>query len=122
MNDTVLNFFAKSEENFRLYEFLKNNKSFENWQIVALFYSALCYAKAYLYNKNIPQNSINSHDSIRRWLSSESAAKLADVLKYYEPLYRDSRDARYTVKKISKERISKAFENYNKVKELLIVN
>ena len=79
MNDTVLNFLAKSEENFRLYEFLKNNKSFENWQIVALFYSALCYAKAYLYNKNIPQNSINSHDSIRRWLSSESAAKLADV-------------------------------------------
>jgi hypothetical protein len=119
MDVIVLKFLAKAQENFALYENLKEQDKFHNWQIVALFYSALCYAKAYLYNKNIPENSINSHDSIRKWLSVEKDAKISNVLRFYEPLYRDSRDARYTTKKISIQRINRTLENYNKVKELL---
>lgn len=121
MDTYISDYLAKADENFSLYTFLEENNKFEGWQLVAIFYSALCFAKAYLYNKNFPKNSINSHDSIKRWLSSETEAKRLNVLYYYENLYRDSRDARYSTKKISKARIKKALENYEVVKKLLAV-
>jgi hypothetical protein len=121
MDTYVTDYLAKSDENFALYEFLKDSNKFDGWQLVAIFYSALCIAKAYLYNKKFPKNSINSHDSIKNWLASETEAKRLNVLYYYESLYRDSRDARYSTKKISKARISKALENYEVVKKLLVI-
>lgn len=118
----VDDYLQKSKENYSLYEFLANNNNFQSWQIVAIFYSALCIAKAYLYYKKNPKNSINSHDSIKKWLTMESDAKRLNVLYCYEKLYRDSRDARYSIKKISEERIKRAPENYNKVKSLLLIS
>lgn len=112
-------YIEKANENYRLYQFLKDNKCFESWQMVAIFYSALCRAKAYLYSKGCPRNTINSHLDIKVWLTREKEAKLANVIFYYEKLYNDSRDARYSIKKISSARISRAIENYNKVFDLL---
>lgn len=121
MDSYVNCYLKKSKENYQLYEFLAQNDKFTTWQIVAIFYSALCIAKAYLYNKKLPKNSINSHDSIKKWLASETDAKRLNVLYYYEKLYQDSRDARYSTKKISKERIKRALDNYGKVQHLLLV-
>ena len=59
MDRYVTDYLEKSKENYRLYEHLLQNDSFESWQIVAIFYSALCIAKAYLYYKKVPKNSIN---------------------------------------------------------------
>ena len=115
-------FIDKSDENFKLYEFLNKNNCFLGWQVVAIFYSALCYVKAYLYKKGFPINSINSHDNIRFYLGSESYAKSVNVLNYYQVLYRNSRDARYTTKKISKDRLEYVLKNYMQVKELLSKN
>ena len=109
----------KACENYELYNHLANIDKFEAWQITTLFYSALCLAKAYLYNKKIPQNSVNSHESIKKWLTTESEAKRLNVFFFYEKLYFDSRDARYSIKKISKARIQNALKNYDKVKQLL---
>ena len=123
MIDKYVNIYLeKSNENIMLYKFLKENSAFESWQIVAIFYSALCRAKAYLYSKGIPQNTINSHTDIKNWLTVEKNAKNANVIFYYEKLYNDSRDARYSIKTISQARIKKALENYNKVFELLPIH
>lgn len=122
MDIYTISYISKSEENFNLYEFLKENDKFKSWQIVALFYSALCYVKAYLYNKNIPKNSLNSHESIKNWLATETEAKRLNVLRFYEKLYFDSRDARYSTKKISEQRIEQALVNYETVKSLLNIN
>ena len=121
MDSYVSDYLQKSKENYELYEFLAKNNKFHSWQIVAIFYSALCIAKAYLYHKKIHKNSINSHDSIKYWLASETEAKRLNVLSYYERLYQDSRDARYSIKKISKDRIKRALENYGKVQSLLLI-
>lgn len=120
MDQYSLGFIHMSDENYKLYEFLSKNKKFINWQVIAIFYSALCYVKAYLYSSgNLPKNSINSHEKIKEWLTTEINAKRSNVLCYYEKLYFDSRDARYSLKKISQGRIDRALENYKKVKELL---
>ncbi len=111
----------KAKENFALYKFLRDAEKFEAWQLTAIFYSALCLVKAYLYNKGVKENSINSHDSIKNWLTQEAEAKRLGVFHYYEQLYYDSRDARYTIKKISKARIQKALENYTQVKKMLAI-
>lgn len=112
-------FIEKSNENYKLYEFLKSNGAFIDWQIVSIFYSALCLAKAYLYSKNIPLNSINSHDNIKYYLATETNAKRSNVLLYYNNLYRNSRDARYTTKKMTQGRLNTCLIDYVKVKELL---
>lgn len=122
MDIYTTSYISKSEENYNLYDFLKENDKFKSWQIVALFYSALCYVKAYLYNKNIPKNSLNSHESIKSWLATETDAKRLNVLLFYEKLYFDSRDARYSTKTISEQRIAQALINYEKVKSLLNIN
>ena len=114
-------YYEKSIENFQLYEYLAQDNKFIEWQLIAIFYSALCLAKAYLYNKGISKNSINSHESIKQWLTKEIDAKRLGVFYYYEQLYFDSRDARYSTKKITSARIKRAIENYEKVKSLLIV-
>lgn len=115
-------YISKANDNYRLYKFLKDSNDFESWQIVAIFYSALCRAKAYLYFKGFPKNTINSHLDIKKLLTMEKDAKLANVIFYYEKLYNDSRDARYSIKKITNGRIQKALENYEKVFELLPIN
>ncbi len=115
-------FLDKSNENYQLYEFLSATKRFIAWQVVAIFYSSLCLVKAYLYKKGMPINSINSHDKIKFYLSVETYTKTNNVLKYYEVLYRNSRDARYTNKKITQERLNYVLSNYNKVKELIEKN
>jgi len=112
-------YISKANENYKLYKFLKDNESFEGWQIVAIFYSALCRAKAYLYSKGYPKNTINSHLDIKNLLTIEKDAKLANVIFYYEKLYNDSRDARYSTKKITSARIERAVQNYQEVFERL---
>ena len=112
-------YLEKAGDNYDLYVVLKKLNKFKEWQITAIFYSALCIAKAYLYNKGIKENSINSHDSIKSWLATESESKRNNVLFYYEKLYFDSRDARYSIKKISQARIDEALKNYEKIKILL---
>lgn len=112
-------YISKSNENFQLYKFLKEHDCFKSWQIVAIFYSALCHAKAYLYSKGQPKNTINSHLDIKMWLTLEKDAKLSNVFFYYEQLYNDSRDARYSIKEISQARLERAKANYDKVFELL---
>lgn len=112
-------FVQKSIENYQLYEFLSASKQFITWQVVAIFYSSLCFVKAYLYKKGIPINSINSHDCIKFYLANETYAKQNNILQYYEVLYRNSRDARYSNKTINQERLNYVLQNYEKVKELL---
>ena len=115
-------YLEKAGENYELYCTLKKLKKFKAWQLTAIFYSALCIAKAYLYNKGFKENSINSHDSIKNLLAMEADAKRNNVLFYYEKLYFDSRDARYSIKKISQGRIDEALKNYEKIKMLLKVS
>lgn len=113
-------FIKKSEENFALYEFLEEQNKFIEWQAVAIFYSALCIAKAYLFYKGININSINSHDSIKNWLATESYAKKNNILINYNNLYRHSRDARYiTTKKINPTVIQRMLKDYEIVKNVL---
>ena len=115
-------FILKSQENYQLYELLSASKNFLSWQFVAIFYSALCIAKAYLYKKGMPINSINSHDNIKFYLATESYAKQNNVLVYYESLYRYSRDARYTNKQLTQKHLDFVLEQYEKVKGLLLAN
>ena len=115
-------FLDKSRRNYELYQHLNASDIFLDWQVVAIFYSALCYVKAYLYSKGVAINTINSHDNIKFYLSTEEYAKRVKVLQYYSNLYRDSRDARYSNKEIGKSRVNFAIQNYNKVKELLEPN
>ncbi len=112
-------YLEKATENYDLYNELSKLGRFKAWELTAIFYSALCLAKAYLYNKGIKENSINSHESIKNWLTTESGAKRSGVFCYYEKLYFDSRDARYSIKKISQNRIDEALKNYEKIKTLL---
>lgn len=119
INDLI----KKSDENFELYEFLKKNEQYHGWQIVAIFYSLLCHAKAYLYSKeNIKQNSISSHTDIKFWLSTERTAKLLMVYPAYNSIYMASRDARYNCKNFTNYHIERSLKNYYKVKELLKIN
>lgn len=121
LEDYCKKYLEKSDNNFKLYEHLKDNNIFIEWQAVAIFYSALCIAKAYLYSKNFPINSINSHDTIKYYLAVEQSAKQSKVLDFYNNLYRFSRDARYSTKRITQDMINKMLINYGKVKNLLIV-
>lgn len=123
IDDYVKSYIKKSEENYNLYLFLKESNKFVSWQIVAIFYSALCWAKAYLYSKDkISKNTINSHLDIKKWLVMEHHAKLVNVILPYEKLYNSSRDARYSTIRISNERIHQAVLNYNEVKKLLPIS
>ena len=116
-------FIAKSNENFALYELLKNQNKFIEWQAVAIFYSALCITKAYLYSKGIKINSINSHDDIKFWLTSESSLKHTNVYEVYSHLYRHSRNARYlTNKRITNEIINRMLKDYQIVKDNLKID
>ena len=119
MNRYVQLYLEKADENFKLYEFLNEAEKFEAWQLTAIFYSALCLVKAYLYNKGFPENSINSHECIKNLLSQETEAKRLGIFNFYKRLYFDSRDARYYTKKISKARINNAITNYKEVKKQL---
>lgn len=114
-------FYVKSDENFQLYEFLSAQNKFIEWQAVSIFYSALCYVKAYLYSKkNMPENTISSHRQIMFWLTTENTAKnLMIYEKYYNFLYTYSRDARYKCNKITPKVIERMLEKYMKIKELL---
>lgn len=115
-------FIKKAQENYKLYEFLNEHNKFIGWQVVAVFYSALCYAKAYLYKKGISINSINSHNAIKFYLGTETTAKNAKILTSYETLYRNSRDARYREKPINKKRLEYVLENYGKFKDFFDTN
>lgn len=116
-------FLKKSSENFELYEFLSLEGKFIEWQAVSIFYSALCYVKAYLYSKpSIPERAISSHKEIMFWLTTEKEAKNLMIFEhYYNFLYSYSRDARYKCNKINQQIINKMLEKYQKIKELLLV-
>lgn len=119
MDFYVKTYLEKSCKNLELYHELEKLEKFKEWELTAIFYSALCYVKAYLYNKGINKNSVNSHESIKNWLCIETEAKRNNVITYYEKLYYNSRDARYSIKRISKARIKEALLNYDKVKKRL---
>lgn len=117
---TVIDYKEKSDSNYKLYEFLSENSKFNDWQIVALFYSALCYMKAYLYSKTgICLDSINSHDSVKDLISKETTLKRLGIIIPYEELYREARTARYTSKTFKENRINKAKCNLNQIKALV---
>lgn len=119
LNKYCQDFTNKADENYKLYEFLKESGNFLNWQVVAIFYSALCIAKAFLYFNGVPINSINSHDSVRYWLTTEEKARRSKVSPIYARLYSYSRDARYTNKNIKPSTMVSILDDYKKVKELL---
>ena len=119
-NKVVSNYLKKSKENFEFYNFLSYQEKYLEWQVVAIFYSALCYVKAYFYSKNsIPINSVNSHLSIKHLLSKEANAKRLKVLMPYEILYNESRDARYKCKSFTNKRVEKVLSKYEEVKQSL---
>lgn len=120
---TVKAYQEKSNSNFKLYELLKKEEKFNDWQIVALFYSALCLVKAYLYSKTgLPLSSINSHSGIKNFIGKEPSLKRNNVIVPYEELYREARTARYEDRNFSDARIKKALENLKKIKQLVVFN
>ena len=119
MDFYVKTYLNKSCKNLELYYELSKLEKYKEWELTTIFYSALCYVKAYLYNKGIIKNSINSHESIKNWLCTETEAKRNNVILFYEKLYYDSRDARYSIKQISRLRIEEALKNYEEVKKRL---
>ena len=119
-------YLKKSEENYKLYELLTKqteDESIIEWQAVSIFYSSLCYVKAYLYSKpNMPEDALNSHVGIKKWLLLETNAKRHMIYeKYYNFLYNYSRDARYKCNKITKPVIAKMLEKHNLIKKYLKV-
>ncbi len=119
--DLVQKYKEKSEENIHLFEFLSSEKKFIEWQAVSIFYSALCYVKAYLYSKaNMPEEAINSHKGIMFWLTTETNAKRLMIYEnYYNFLYNYSRDARYKCNKINQQVVNRMLDKYNEIKQLL---
>lgn len=125
-NKASQSYLNKSNENFKLYEFLSTQDDehcFMDWQAVSIFYSTLCYVKAYLFSKpNIPESTINSHVSIKSWLTKESTAKRLMIYEhYYSFLYNCARDARYKCKKTTKQKITLMLEKHNEIKRLLVI-
>lgn len=122
--EVIKSYLNKSDENLELYHFLSGQDKFIEWQAVSIFYSALCYVKAYLYSKKqIPDEAINNHKQIMFWLTTESTTKRLMIYdNYYNFLYNFSRDARYKCNKINQKVIDKMLEKYNKIKELIKVD
>lgn len=124
--EVVKSYIEKSEENFKLYKFLSKQpmeNSFIEWQAVSIFYSALCYVKAYFFSlPGFPEDSINSHKEIMSWLTMETnTRKLMIYEKSYSFLYKYARDARYKCNKINEKIIEKMLEKYNEIKSNLKV-
>ena len=122
--EVAKSYLQKSQENYDLYKFLSKEDKFIEWQAVSIFYSALCYVKAYLYSRpSMPPEAINSHRDIKTWLTLEANAKRLMIYeKYYNFLYDYSRDARYKCNKIYPRVIEKMIEKHNKIKELLTID
>lgn len=122
--EVVESFLKKCDENFELYNFLSAQDKFIEWQAVSIFYSALCYVKAYLFSKkNFPENAISSHKEIMYWLTTERESKNLMIYEhYYNFLYNYARDARYKCNKIKPRVIEKMLEKHAKIKELLLIN
>ena len=123
-SELVKSYLEKSEDNFKLYEFLSkqaDDNNFIEWQAVSIFYSALCYVKAYFFSlPNFPDNSINSHNEIKALLTMESnSKKLMIYEKYYNFLYMCARDARYKCKKTNNKVIERMLTKYREIKRLL---
>lgn len=116
-------YLKKSKENFELYKFLATKNKFLEWQAVSIFYSALCYVKAYLYSKpSMPKESINDHKAIKKWLLIEVDAKRLMIYEnYYNFLYDYSRDARYKCNKINQQVINKMLEKHEQILKQLKV-
>lgn len=120
MNKIAEDYLFKSKENYELYEFLAKSNKFVDWQITALFYSALCLIKAYFFNKNEREAAkINNHDLVNRYLSLERETKNLGIIHFYRPLYAYSRDARYHYKKIKQFHIEDALIKLKKIQSLL---
>lgn len=113
-------YLAKSKESFELFDDLKKQDKYVDWQMTTLFYSILCYIKAYFFekNENIAEQ-MNSHASMQTLISQEKTTKRLGLLSFYYPLYCYSRDARYKFNKIKKIHIEDSIKKYNKIKELL---
>lgn len=122
--EVVKSYKQKSEENIELYHFLKKEDKFIEWQAVSIFYSALCYVKAYLFScSSMPDESINSHQSIKTWLTIETNTKRLMIYeKYYNFLYNYSRDARYKCNKINPQIIEKMIQKHDDIKRLLTID
>lgn len=100
--------------------FWKNKTNSLSGKLLPYFIVPYVIAKAYLFYKGININSINSHDSIKNWLATESYAKKNNILINYNNLYRHSRDARYiTTKKINPTVIQRMLKDYEMVKNVL---
>lgn len=122
--ELVRNYIEKSEENFKLYEFLSaqpEEQKFIDWQAVSIFYSSLCFVKAYLFSMDsVPETSLNSHREIMYWLTTEiNSKRLMIYEKYYKFLYDCARDARYKCRKTNKKIVERMLLKNKDIKRLL---
>ncbi|GEM_PF-3925565 len=113
-------YLSKSKDNYNFFEELYKKNLQIDWQMTILFYSILCYIKAYFYELNEAfAEQMNSHVSIQSFLSQEKTTKRLGIFDLYYPIYCYSRDARYKYKKIKKFHIEDSLKRYYKIKELL---
>jgi len=88
----------RAQHNENLYHHLAASGTvFNDWQIVALFYAALHYVKAYALHKNarVP----TSHEAAFAWMARESFLK-RHVAGDYAELRDRSEDTRYKLVKL----------------------
>lgn len=113
----------KSDENYRLFEELNKQDKYIDWQITILFYSLLCYIKAYFYeaNEHIAEQ-MNSHQTMQMLICQDKRTKRLGVFDLYYPIYCYSRDARYKYNKTKKFHIDDSLTKYSKIKSLLALN
>ena len=69
-------YLAKSNESFELFQELKIQNKYIDWQMTTLFYSILCYIKAYFFETNeIIAEQMNSHVSMQNFIAQEKNTK-----------------------------------------------
>lgn len=105
----------KSDDNFRLYELVKdNNANFLGWEAIILFYSALHCVSHFFADLPKPEHP-RSHIKISKLM----ARHLRQYAQDYSDSYYISRWARYEDLEITETWRDLCLRNYNAVKTLV---
>lgn len=95
---------AQEEKNERYCDLLRasaqSGETFRDWEVVGLFYSALHYVDAYLARMPYHPRSLGARNKLIRLTSG-----LRPIQRSYLTLYDRSRDARYELVEISRDRL-----------------